>query len=142
MSLKRYLPWIIIITLLLLLSISFFVIFETKIFRSKASELTQTVSASQSYVFTSPLEAKCSDTGVKESIRITVYTLDETGKGIADSRIKFENMAKLKIHGAGVTDVYGMTIFDVTCESGGEYYLKVIINDQIRLPQQVHLSFR
>lgn len=138
---RKYLPFIIIILLLLLLSISFFVIFEAKIFKSRASQLLP-VSANQSYVFTSPLEAKCSGEEVKESIRLTAYTLDNTGRGVLGSKVKLEDTANLKIKGNGVTDAYGMTAFDITCETAGEYYLKVVINDTITLPQKAHLTFR
>lgn len=139
---KKFIPWLILIIFLLFLLSTFFFIFQTQTFKGRASSGAQTVSTKHSYVFTSPLEAQCGTSDKRESIRVTVYTLDEVGKGILGSNVSLESFEELIIKGEGTTDPYGMTYFDVTCKNPGEYYLKVTTDGNLTLPQKAHLVFK
>jgi len=97
------------------------------------------VEINNSYLFASPLQAKVA---VKEKIRVTVFILDEQGRGVIDEPVFLGQDDRLEISSVqAVTDDFGRAIFDVSTNTSGEYYIEAKVKNKV-LPQRVRVSFR
>ncbi len=142
---KRSIPFFLIILLVFLLSVSFFWIYEAKIFVGRANVSQTTFSPDNSYVFTTPLKAKANG---QEKIRVTVFVLNNQGLGVMGKQVTIGDVGAIHESPApfdietiqGLTDQLGKAVFDITSDRAGEYYLEVKVQENL-LPQRVRLSF-
>jgi len=142
---RRSIPFFLIIFLVFLLSVSFFWIYEAKIFVGRASISQTSFSVDNSYVFATPLRAKANN---QEKIRVTVFVLSNQGLGVYGKQVVVGHVGTgrdlsppLNIETIqGLTDQLGKAVFDISSNSPGEYYLEVKVEETV-LPQKVRLSF-
>lgn len=135
---RKSIPFFLILLLIFLLSLSFFWIYEAKIFVGRASVSRSAFSVENSYVFASPLRAKA---GGLEKIRVTVFVLNNQGLGVMGKNIFVGRTEGLNIETIqGLTDQLGKAVFDITSNKPGEYYLEIKV-ENVLLPQKVRLSF-
>ncbi|MBM4402747.1 MAG: Ig-like domain-containing protein [Candidatus Cloacimonetes bacterium] len=137
---KKSIPFFLIILLVFLLSVSFFWIYEAKIFVGRASVSQTTFSVDNSYVFATPLRAKANS---QEKIRVTVFVLNNQGLGVVGKQVIVGHDFSLPLNIEGIqtlTDQLGKAVFDISSNSPGEYYLEVKV-EGVTLPQKVRLSF-
>jgi len=135
---RKSIPFFLIILLILLLSVSFFWIYEAKFFIGRASVSRTSFSVDNSYVFATPLRARANG---QEKIRITVFVLNNQGLGVMGKRVVIGQSEALNVEMIqGLTDQLGKAVFDITSNKPGEYYLEVKVED-MTLPQKVRLSF-
>lgn len=126
---------------MVLLIITFFLIYQTQVFQSRAGEPSRKISPDQSYVFVYPIEAECGGENEKETIRVGVFLFDNIGKSVPGATVGIGSSENLEIKGTGLTDSLGRTTFDVTCISPGVYYLPVTVNGKISL-QKAQINFK
>jgi hypothetical protein len=146
---RKSIPFFLIILFVFLLSVSFFWIYEAKIFVGRASVSQMTFSVDNSYVFATPLRAKANN---QEKIRVTVFVLNNQGLGVMGKQVVVGDVGtnvrtgrdlslQLNIETIqGLTDQLGKAVFDISSSKAGEYYLEVKV-ESIVLPQKVRLSF-
>jgi hypothetical protein len=140
--------WSALLILLLIIFLLFSLVFSVFYIRQRTTffgrafsslETTGDVALDNSYLFISPLSAQ---SGGKEKIRLTVFLLDNQGKGVANQAVFLGQNEKMEITIVqGVTDNLGRAYFDIASFSPGDYYLEAKVNDQI-LPQRVKLNFK
>lgn len=134
--------FLIILVIILLLSLSGLVVLisQRTSFFGRAYNLHQgEVSLENSYIFASPLQAKV---GGEEKIRITVFLLDSSGRGVGGRSVSLGQHPSLLITPVQpVTDDLGRAIFDISANQAGEYLLEAKTDSQI-LPQRVKVIFR
>lgn len=136
MSKKIFL--IIFLMIFLLGGVLFFGLYEVQFIRSRASVINNSFSKENSYVFTTPLQARANG---QEKIRVTVFVLDDRGLGVQGKKVYIEPNKALNIEEIqGLTDNFGKSYFDITSNEPGEYYLKVFV-DNIELNQKIRLSY-
>lgn len=145
---KRKSKWLALLVLLLIILLLFsliltvFYIGQRTTFFSRAFssiESSGDVALENSYLFISPLSAQ---SGGKEKIRLTVFLLDNQGRGVANQAVFLGQNEKLEVTIIqGVTDNLGRAYFDIAAFSSGDYYLEAKTNNQI-LPQRVKLNFK
>ena len=135
---RKSILFFLIILFIFLLSISFFWIYEAKVFVGRASISRNFFSVDNSYVFVTPLRARANG---QEKIRVTAFVLNNQGLGVMGKRVIIGQSETLNIETIqGLTDQLGKAVFDITSSKSGEYYLEVKVEDLI-LPQKVRLSF-
>ncbi len=135
---KKYLLFISIFLVILLLFSGFFWLYEAKFFVGRASLTSASFSVENSYIFLTPLRAKADN---QEKIRLTVFVLNNQGLGVLGKSVVIGQDPNLKIEGIQIqTDNYGKAIFDIAASKTGDYFLEVKVDGQI-LPQKAHLSF-
>ena len=135
---KRTLPFLLLLALILIGFSVFFGLYEVKFFSSRASVSQTTFSVDNSYVFITPLQARANG---QEKIRVTVFILNNQGLGVMGKKVFIAPDAALNIESIqGLTDGYGKAYFDVSASRPGEYYLEVKADDTV-LNQKAHLSF-
>lgn len=99
--------------------------------------------ATNSYVFASPLTASIGG----EKIRVTVFALDDKGRGIAQQNVSVvckESAGCTGVSFEGVqqqTDTLGRALYDVSSSTAGKFEVQASI-EGISLPQSVTLTFR
>lgn len=92
-----------------------------------------------SYMFASPLVAKADG---QEKIRINIFILDSTGKGVSGEAVFLGQDDRLVITSVqAVTDNLGRVIFDVSSTSAADYLIESRVGNRV-LPQRVKISFR
>ncbi|MGB9911603.1 MAG: Ig-like domain-containing protein [Microgenomates group bacterium] len=98
------------------------------------------ISLENSYLFASPLQAQA---GGEEKIRVTVFILDNTGRGLANQPVFLGNneQSLVIVPIQGTTDELGRAIFDVSAQQPGEYLIEGQVRGKI-LPQRVKVIFR
>ena len=90
-----------------------------------------------SYVFASPLTAK----SVSEKIRVTVFLLDDKGRGVLGKKIDLASVSGLNVSGIqSVTDSLGQAVFDVTSGAVGQYVIAAQVEGN-PFPQTVTVRF-
>ncbi len=137
-SMQKFLLSAILFFLVLLCFSLFFFFYETNFFGSRASMVQVDISASDSYVFTTPGHALADG---KEKIRVTVYVLNSQGLGVFGKKVTIAGDPRLIIDPFQPnTDSVGKALFDVSSSNPGDYYLDVSIGD-IKLPQKASISF-
>lgn len=135
---NKSLLYFLIILLVLLLSVSFFWIYESRVFISRAGITRTSFSVDNSYVFATPLKAKADGL---EKIRATVFVLNNQGLGVMGKKITIEQNSNLLIETVqGLTDQSGKAVFEITSDKAGDYYLGVKV-EKVPLPQKVKLSY-
>lgn len=137
-----FLILLLIIFLLFSLALTVFFINQRTTFFGRAFssiENSGEVALENSYLFASPLSAQAGD---KEKIRVTVFLLDNQGKGVAGQAVFLGQNEKLEITTVqGVTDDLGRAYFDIAAFSTGEYLIEARV-DNLVLPQRVKLNFK
>ena len=105
---------------------------------AKGSGSGSFVSLENSYIFASPLRATVGG----DLIRVTLFLLDEQGRGVADKKIVLGNNERaLEISDVqNLTDENGKAIFDVGSTIAGTYFLQALADGQL-LPQKVKIVF-
>jgi len=97
-------------------------------------------------VFASPVISKA---GGMDRIRITVFVLDDTGKGVLGKKVDLNCKDKALCQTAAVTfssvqsntDNTGQAIFDLSAQSSGSFELQASVGSQ-PIPQTVTVVFR
>ncbi len=97
-------------------------------------------------VFASPVISKA---GGMDRIRVTVFVLDDTGKGAINKKVDLDCKDKTLCQTAGVTfssvqsntDNTGQAIFDLSAQSSGSFELQASVGSQ-SIPQTVTVVFR
>jgi len=135
---KKLIPLLLIIFLILLGFTLFFGLYEVKFFSGRASVSQASFSIDNSYVFTTPLQAKA---GGEEKIRLTVILLNDQGLGVMGKQVFVGTDQALNIETIqGLSDNFGKAYFDISSDKAGEYYLEIKADDKA-LNQKAHLSF-
>jgi hypothetical protein len=135
---KKTLLYSIVLLLVLLASAVFFLVYQSRLFLSRATLTTSVFSVDNSYVFAAPLKAQANG---EEKIRITVFVLNSQGLGVQGRTVILGQNDKLLVDTIqGTTDQQGKAIFDVSTKSPGEYYIEVKVDTTI-LPQKIQASF-
>lgn len=134
---KKYLFIIAFLSLALIASL--YLVARTTIFVKKASIGNQsTVVLENSYVFTSPLQAKADG---KEKMRLTIFILDGRGIGVANQNITVQTSSKITIlEIQSLTDETGKAVFDLTSETSGQFNVSAVTPSGT-VPQQVKVMF-
>lgn len=130
------------IILLILLALSFFWIYEAKIYIGRAEEVGE-FSPINSYVFITPTraEANCIEGQPENVIRTYIYAIDDNGIGISGLTVKLSVVSNLEYTTIqGITDSYGKGVIDVGSCTEGTYFVDVIIDNQL-LPSQQQFVF-
>jgi len=135
-----------LILLILLLSLSVTVVFVSrrtswfgKAYGPSTSSGQGDVSFENSYLFASPLTAPADG---KQRIRLTVFVLDNQGRGIYGQTvalIKDEILTATTVQ--PLTDQLGQAVFEVAALSAGEYFLQAQVGGRA-LSQKVRVVFR
>jgi len=134
--------FVVIFLLLLSLGGTVFFINQRTSFYSRATDPVEehsgVVSLENCYIFASPLQARI---GGDEKIRVTVFILDDSGKGVLGKTVFLTNNPKLVVSAAQpVSDDLGRAFFDVSSSSAGEFILQASVGSQT-LPQEVKVTF-
>jgi len=101
--------------------------------------------ATNSYVFASPLTAGIGG----ENLRVTVFVLDDRGRGIAGKNVLISCKQPPDCQNLGVsfkevqpqTDTLGRALYDITSSAAGKYEIQASI-EGVALPQSVTVVFR
>lgn len=135
---RKGLPFLLLLALVLIGFSIFFGLYEVKFFSSRATITNTSFSVDNSYIFVTPLRASANG---QEKIRVTVFILNNQGLGVLGKKVFLAPDAALNIESIqGLTDSYGKAYFDVSASRAGEYYLEVRADDT-PLIQKAHLSF-
>lgn len=98
----------------------------------------QPFSVENSYIFTSPLQAKADS---RDKIRITIFILDNQGLGVKGKKVKLSYLPGLIIDPIQeITDEYGKAVFDVSSTTPGNFDLEVYVEGK-KLKQRAMLKF-
>jgi flagellar basal body-associated protein FliL len=145
---KRKSKWLALLVLLLIilllfsLALTVFYIDQRTTFFGRAFssiESSGDVALENSYLFISPLSAQ---SGGKEKIRLTVFLLDNQGRGVANQAVFLGQNEKLEVTIIqGITDNLGRAYFDISAFSSGDYLIEARV-DNLILPQRVKLNFK
>jgi len=136
MKTKSFLLLLILIFLISLIGMVFLLGKARTVFLGRASG--STYSLSNSYVFASPLSAK----SVSEKIRVTVFLLDDKGRGVSGKRIELSsnpsgiNFAPIQAE----TDKLGQAVYDLTSPVAGQFTIQASVEGQT-FPQTVTIRF-
>lgn len=106
---------------------------------------SSTFSASNSYVFGSPLSVRVGG----DKIRVTVFILDGQGKGISGKPVTVSCKDAVTCQTSGIvfsdvqpqTDSLGQSIFDISGSVAGQYELQASAGG-VTIPQTVTISFQ
>jgi len=133
---------ILLVLFFLLFSLGGLVIFvsqRTTFFgRAYTPRLGTNFSPQNSYLFASPLRAAADG---QEKIRITVFLLDSSGRGVAGQTVFLGQNERLTISPVQpTTDELGRAIFDISSQAAGEYLIEARVGNEI-LPQRIKISF-
>lgn len=131
---------IILIILLgfLIIFVSYFGLYQANSFIGRASISLSSFSPQNSYVFSTPLQAKADQ---KEKIRVTLFLLNEEGIGVANRKLSIAPIKGLDLKVIqGITDQSGKAVFDIASSTTGEYYIPIRI-DGLDIQKQAHVRF-
>lgn len=137
MKTKNFVIILIFVFLITLLTVLFFATQARTVFLGRATG--SNYSLSNSYVFASPLSAKA----VAEKIRVTVFLLDDKGRGVAGKKIDPSsnpvgvNFAAIQ----GETDKMGQAVFDLTSPTPGQFVIQASVEGRA-FPQTVTVRFQ
>ena len=134
--------WLFIILVIFLLTLGvlvYYIRFATAITPKASSYNTvNTVSITNSYIFASPVRAKASG----DLIRVTVFLLDDEGKGIFDKKVSLrvlDGLLDIK-EMQSLTDETGKAFFDVASSAVGTFTLEAT-TEKITLPQKIKVIY-
>lgn len=138
MKTRNFILGLLLASLLTILLLVLFFSRARQIFLGRASSSGQ-FNLQNSYVFASPLTAK----SVSEKIRVTVFLLDENGRGVAGKRVVLlanpagVNFAEIQ----GETDKMGQAVYDTTSATAGQFVLTASVEGN-SFPQTVTVRFQ
>jgi len=96
------------------------------------------VSVENSYLFASPLTARADG---QEKIRLTVFLLDSSGRGVAGMPVFLGQDERLTIYPTQpLTDELGRAFFDISATTAGTYLIEARAENKV-LPQRLKLTF-
>jgi len=131
--------WVILLILFLLFGLGYSVYLVSRETRVKSRAATAgKVELANSYLFASPLRAKA---GTGEKIRVTVFLLDNEGRGVGGRRValgRYESLAVEPIQ--SITDDLGLAIFDLSSVSRNLYLIEASVEGAV-IPQRVSVTF-
>ena len=141
---------IIVIVLLIILILILYLLKSPLLYRSSAysdtttvisvpttTEVSSSISTDNSYIFASPLTAMTGG----ESIRITVYVLDNRGLGVSGQKVSLGNPGALTVNAVQpVTDGQGRAVFDISSVKTGAYIIQASVAGT-SLPQEANVTF-
>jgi hypothetical protein len=105
--------------------------------KAREVNVSSSISITNSYVFSSPVRAKANG----DLIRVTVFVLDEKGRGIFDKKVAIREGGGLTVREIqALTDEVGKAIFDISSTKTGVFYLEVEAAGII-LPQRTKVVF-
>lgn len=137
MKTKNLVLIILAVFLISLLVVVFFLTQAKTIFLGRATQ--SQYSLANSYVFASPLSAKT----VSEKIRVTVFLLDDKGKGVQGKKISLSsepvNLNFIEVQAN--SDELGQAVIDVTSPSAGQYVISAQVEGK-NFPQTVTIRFQ
>lgn len=126
------------IVLVLLISAAFFLVYQSRLFLSRATLTTSVFSIDNSYIFAAPLKAQANG---QEKVRVTVFVLNNQGLGVLGRTVELgQNNTLLVETISGTTDQQGKAIFDISTQTPGQYYIEVKVDSTI-LPQKIQVNF-
>jgi hypothetical protein len=134
---KNFLLTLLVVALITVLVISLIIANSKTFLLGRAAN--QQYSLANSYVFASPLSAKA----VSEKIRVTVFLLDDRGRGVVGKRI-IVSSSPAGLNFADVqptSDNLGQAVFDVTSANPGQYVLTATVEGQA-FPQTITVRFQ
>ncbi|MFA5770079.1 MAG: Ig-like domain-containing protein [Patescibacteria group bacterium] len=135
---KRSILLILISLSVIVIFIGIFGLYEVRYFRSRADVSKATFSVDNSYIFSTPSQARANG---QEKIRLTVFVLNNQGLGVLGKKIYVRSDSSLNIEAVqGLTDSYGKAYFDISTTKAGEYFLEIRIDDTA-LNQKAHIVF-
>ena len=105
--------------------------------KAKEVNVTSSISINNSYVFASPVRAKANG----DLIRVTVFVLDEKGKGVFDKKVAIPEESGISVKEVqALTDEVGKAIFDISSTKTGVFYIEIEAAGII-LPQRTKVVF-
>jgi len=130
---------VVLFLLFSLVGLVFFISQRTTFFgRAYKPTIGTNFSPQNSYLFASPLRAAADG---QEKIRVTVFLLDSSGKGVVGQTVFLGQNERLTISPIQpTTDELGRAIFDISANSAGEYLIEARVGSEI-LPQRVKIIF-
>lgn len=130
--------FVISILVIILIIILLFINQRTSIApKAREVNVTSSISITNSYVFSSPVRAKANG----DLIRVTVFVLDEKGRGVFDKKVSIAEGDGLTVREIqSLTDEVGKAIFDISSTRTGVFYLEVEAGGII-LPQRTKVVF-
>ncbi|MCS7093153.1 MAG: hypothetical protein NZL96_01835 [Patescibacteria group bacterium] len=135
---KKKLIFLVFFLTFLILMVLFIGLYEVRFLNTKASLRISSFSQDNSYLFTTPIQAKADG---KEKIRLTVFILDERGLGVMGKKVRIMPHQAMFIEEIqGLTDNFGKSYFDISATQPGEYFLRIFV-DEVELKQKARLSF-
>ena len=101
--------------------------------------------STNSYVFASPLSASVDG----ESVRLTIFALDNHGKGIPNKSVTIDCKTPVNCQSSGVkvsgvqtqTDTLGRAMYDISSSVAGKFEMQASV-DGTPIPQTVTVSFQ
>lgn len=137
---KLVIPAIIISFLVTILFLLLYFIKNRTYITPKASSLNSAsqISFTNSYIFASPVRAKANG----DLIRITIFVLDDQGRGIFGKKVTLGNNNESIIVNnlQSLTDEVGKATFDVSSSATGVFFIEALVDDEL-LPQKVKVTF-
>jgi hypothetical protein len=131
---------IILITFLILgLAGALFIVTQTTIFKSRASNTNDHLPVKEnSYLFASPIQAKADG---KEKVRITVFLLDSQGLGVSKQLITLKTPSAIEVETLqGLTDDLGRATFNLSSSVPGKFEISASA-PTLNLSQKINLLF-
>ncbi len=124
--------------------ISAFAVPRLLVYLTRAAKPTN-FSLSNSYIFGSPLVGQANG---QDKVRITVFLLDQNGRGVAEKQVSLSSAAKEGVTGNAqisniqpITDNFGKAVFEVVSSFAGQFAVSATA-DGLGLPQAVTVTFR
>jgi len=133
---KKFLLTLLVVALVTVLVLVLFITRSKTFLLGRAAN--QQYSLQNSYVFASPLTAR----SVSEKIRVTVFLLDDKGRGVLGKRISLSSAFGLNVSEVQAeTDSLGQAVFDITSGAAGQYIITALTESNA-FPQTVTVNFQ
>lgn len=132
--------FVVVILLLLSLVVGINLVGKRTSFFGRAYDMSggEDIEFVNSYVFASPLKASVGG----ERIRLTVFLLDGTGRGVKGKRVNVGGLEAglVFVSVQPITDELGKAVFDVWATKAGAYVVETSV-DNVVLAQRVAITF-
>lgn len=134
---KNYVPIILGVVCLFTLALSFFWLYGSRVFISRATG-SGIFSSQNSYLFQSPLSAQAD--GIEE-ITIYGFLLDDKGLGVNGKKTDLVGADELIIKSASaVSDTTGKVIYRISSTKKGIFKVQISVDGSV-LPQEANVTF-
>lgn len=134
---KKYVPIILGVVCVFTLALSFFWLYGSRVFISKATG-SGTFSSQNSYLFQSPLSAQAD--GIEE-VTIYGFLLDDKGLGVNGKKTDLIGADDLIIKSASaLSDSTGKVIYRLSSTKKGIFTVKISVDGAV-LPQEANITF-